>query len=599
MCRIVGIVGFKGLSTAEADYRVCSMRDSMSHGGPDDYGKFIDSEMEVALGHRRLSILDLTALGRQPMVNEQNDVIISYNGEVYNFKDLRAELSALGHRFKSDTDTEVILKAYIEWGKDSFSKLKGMFAISIYDKNKSIIYIVRDSTGIKPIYYSIKNGQLIFASEIKAFKKFDSNWPEYERWKVLFLSFGFVPEPYTTLKDVFMLPKKNYLKFNVKSKSTEIAEYEIDTPVEKIIDAEKAETLVNEYLEASVKRHMVSDAPIGVFLSGGLDSSIITALASSVTEQNINTLSINFDDNQYSENYYQELLLSTIKTTHHNITINEDDFVGHMPEIFSSMDQPTTDGVNTYFISNYAHNSGLKAVLSGLGADELFGGYPSFNRINNIKRLQRLRGVMAGTFKLFEYSGSYKLKRLSYLAIDNPLSNYLLLRGRFVNSSVASILDTSKKYVEESLEPLFLNKERNIDPDFISQIETDIYMQNQLLRDTDFMGMANSVEIRVPFLDKDFLQITNGFDQNIRYESKKLLKNCFNNFVPDEIINRRKMGFTFPFTRWFMNKLDFFTEFGNLGKNKYEERLIADFKKGKLNWSGLWSLIVLNKYSPA
>ena len=185
------------------------------------------------------------------------------------------------------------------------------------------------------------------------------------------------------------------------------------------------------------------------------------------------------------------------------------------------------------------------------------------------------------------------------MATDNPLNTYLLLRGRFSSSSIASILDTSTKFVEESLALLFLDKEANTDLDFISKIETNIYMQNQLLRDTDFMSMANSVEVRVPFLDKDFLDISNGLDQSIRYQSKKLLKSSFKNIVPSEIIERKKMGFTFPFSRWILNKLDYFTEFGNLGKNRYEKRLIADFKAGKLNWSGFWSLIVLNKYSPA
>ena len=170
MCRIVGIIGFNGSSEGEINCKICSMRDSMSHGGPDDYGSYMDEDKEVAMGHRRLSILDLTSLGHQPMTNENEDVYISYNGEVYNFKELRSELINLGHRFNSNTDTEVILKSYVEWGQDSFARFNGMFAISIYDKRKGVIYLVRDSAGIKPLYYSIKDGQLIFASELKAFK---------------------------------------------------------------------------------------------------------------------------------------------------------------------------------------------------------------------------------------------------------------------------------------------------------------------------------------------------------------------------------------------------------------------------------------------
>jgi len=599
MCRIVGIAGFNGSSTEQIECKLCSMRDSMSHGGPDDYGKYIDGDSEVALGHRRLSILDLTSMGRQPMTSEQKDVHISYNGEVYNFKELRAELTKLGHRFISNTDTEVVLKAYIEWGQDSFAKFKGMFAVSIYDKSKGLVYLVRDSAGIKPLYYSIKDGQLVFASEIKAFKHFNKNWLEFERWKVLFLAFGFVPEPYTTLNNVYMLPKKNYLKFNIRTKSTEIAEYETNSSNENVLDSGQAETLVSEYLESAVARHMVSDAPIGVFLSGGLDSSIITALASGVSGQKINTLSVNFDDPGLSETYYQELLLSSINSTHHNITVNESDFVDNVPQIFSCMDQPTTDGVNSFFISKYAHEAGLKSVLSGLGADELFGGYPSFDRINNIQGLIKLQSIFPGIFKIFDYSGSSKYKRLSYMAIDNPLSIYMLLRGRFSINTISALLNTTTKYVEDSLVPLFMEKEFEPDMDFVSKIESNLYMQNQLLRDTDFMSMGNSLEVRVPFLDKDFLEITGSIDQGIRYDSKNLLKSCYKNIVPTEIINRKKMGFTFPFAKWFLNKLDYFVEYGNLGKSKYEKQLISDFKTGKLNWSGFWSLIVLNNYSPA
>ena len=458
MCRIVGIVGFNGSSIKEMDCKLCSMRDSMSHGGPDDFGKYIDPDSQVALGHRRLSILDLSSQGHQPMSDQNTDVHISYNGEVYNFKELRSELTRLGHSFSSNTDTEVVLKAYIEWGQESFAKFNGMFAISIYDKKNGLFYLVRDSSGIKPLYYSIKDGQLLFASEIKAFKQFNKNWLEFERWKVLFLAFGFIPEPYTTLNNVFMLPKKNYLKFNIKTKSTEISEYETINVKEKILDLVEAEKLVSEYLESAVSRHMISDAPIGVFLSGGLDSSIIASIASGVRGQKINTLSVNFDDPDLSETYYQEQLLSSIDSLHHNITVSESDFVDNVPDIFSSMDQPTTDGVNSYFISKYAHEAGLKAVLSGLGADELFGGYPSFNRIKRMKGLLKFQGILPGIFRIFNYASSSKYKRLTYMAIDNPLSIYMLLRGRFSINSISDLLNTSTKYVEESLGTIIYGK---------------------------------------------------------------------------------------------------------------------------------------------
>jgi len=394
-----------------------------------------------------------------------------------------------------------------------------------------------------------------------------------------------------------MLPKKNYLKLNLKNKSTEISEYENNTENKYITDIDEAECLVSQYLESSVKRHMISDAPIGVFLSGGLDSSIIASIASKTSDQKINTLSVNFDEQSHSENYYQDIVVSSINSQHHNININQDDFINNIDNIFQCMDQPTTDGVNSYFISKYANEIGLKAVLSGTGADELFGGYPSFRRINNIAPLLKIQKISPGIFSLFEYLKYMKYKRFSFLKINNPLSVYLLLRGRFSIKTIANILDTSSSYVEETLETVCLKKEFNPDLNFISNIEKNIYMQNQLLKDADFMSMSNSLEVRVPYLDKDFLKIVGNIDKSIRYNSKSILRNCYKNLLDPQIINRKKMGFTFPFKKWFMNKLDFFIDYGELGKTKYEKNIISDFKSGNLNWSGLWSLIVLNNHS--
>jgi len=228
MCRITGIVNLEKNRNFNFEEVIIKMRDSMAHGGPDDEGLSIDKKNGIALGHRRLSIIDLSPLGHQPMCDEKEDIWLTYNGEVYNFRELRQELARKGYKFQSQSDTEVIINAYAEWGEEAFKKLIGMFAFCIYDKKRGLIYLVRDHAGIKPLYYSFSKSNLIFASEVKAFKAFNKKWEENPDWQVYFLTFGYIPEPYTTLKDVYMLPKGSFLRLDLNTKKYSICEYEMD-----------------------------------------------------------------------------------------------------------------------------------------------------------------------------------------------------------------------------------------------------------------------------------------------------------------------------------------------------------------------------------
>ncbi|MGH7885804.1 MAG: asparagine synthetase B family protein, partial [Thermodesulfobacteriota bacterium] len=226
MCRILGIINYKQSSEKSAECLINSLTDQLAHGGPDDRGVYIDDESRVALGHRRLSIIDLSSSGRQPMPSDDNKIRIIFNGEIYNFPELKEELIRLGHNFKTNTDTEVILKAYIQWGSESFKKFIGMFAFCIYDKKEKKTFLVRDQSGIKPLYYSFKNNELIFSSETKTFIKFNNNWRENKDWKTYFLAYGFIPEPYTYLEDVFMLAKGSYLVFDSISMKFNINQFD-------------------------------------------------------------------------------------------------------------------------------------------------------------------------------------------------------------------------------------------------------------------------------------------------------------------------------------------------------------------------------------
>ncbi len=596
MCRITGIVNLEKNQNFNLEEIIIKMRDSMAHGGPDDEGLYIDRDNGIALGHRRLSIIDLSPLGHQPMCNEKEDIWLTYNGEIYNFMELRQELANRGYKFQSQSDTEVIIKAYGEWGEEAFKKLIGMFAFCIYDKKRDMIYLVRDHAGIKPVYYSISNNNLIFASEVKVFKTFNKEWEENPDWKTYFLIFGHMPEPYTTLKDVYMLPKGSFLKFDLKTKKYSICEYESIKFTDEIRNSEDAISGVRDLFTKAVQRHLISDAPIGVFLSGGIDSSLITLIASQFQGENLRTLSIVFNEKEYSEEKYQNLIVDKIHSKHRSYLVTEKDFINHLDDIFSAMDQPTVDGINTYFVSKCAKEEGLKAVLSGLGGDELFGGYPSFQRIDKVWFLRKSN--LKVFFNLFKYSKNDKFKKLSFLGIDNPLKYYLLFRGLFSVDTTARILEISGKEIEDVLKKVYIEDSYGMgSKNFVSFLESDLYMKNQILKDIDFMSMWHSVETRVPYIDKDFMKFIFSVNENIKFKDgtkKVLLSKAFENLLPVEIGNREKMGFTFPFQIWMRNNMGTLVDFIPKG-NKTIDDITKNFEEGKLHWSRLWALAVLGR----
>jgi len=595
MCRIAGIINFENVLNPELETAVLKMRDSMAHGGPDGEGLYINEDSRIVLAHKRLSIIDLSPLGHQPMCNEKEDIWLTYNGEVYNFRELRRELANRGYKFQSQSDTEVIINAYAEWREEAFKKLIGMFAFCIYDKKRGLIYLVRDHAGIKPLYYSFSKSNLIFASEVKPFKAFNKKWEENTDWQVYFLTFGYIPEPYTTLKDVYMLPKGSFLRLDLNTKKYSIYEYESIKFTDKIRNFEDAISGVRELFTKAVQRHLISDAPIGVFLSGGIDSSLIAIVASHFQGENLKTLSVVFNEKEYSEARYQNLIVDKIHSKHTAYLVTEKDFIGHLTDIFSAMDQPTIDGINTYFISKCAKEEGLKAVLSGLGGDELFGGYPSFDRINKVWFFRNTN--FKKIFNLFKYSNNDKLKKLSFLEIDNPLKYYLLLRGLFSIDITARILGTSEKWVKDALKKVYLEDSYKMGrKNFVSLLESNLYMKDQLLKHTDFMSMWHSVETRVPFLDKELIKFVFSIYEKIKFRDKIpkfILNEAFNDILISEIFKRPKIGFVFPFDEWIKNNIKVFEDFlpNKIGNRK----IMENFAQGKLHWSRFWALVVTGK----
>lgn len=590
MCRIAAIISKNNFALQQ---RVVAMSNAMQHGGPDDEGCVVNESMGYALAHKRLSIIDLSSNAHQPMIDEANEIEIIFNGEIYNYKELQNELKALNYQFFSNSDTEVLIKAYKHWGTSMLQKLKGMFAFIIIDKKSNQLFAARDHAGIKPLYFGRKNDELLFASEIKAFTAVEPNWKENENWKIWFLTFGFLPEPVTTLQNVEPLPRGHYMLVDLNTQQQQVKlyyqySYENNTP-----DYTTAVSTTRKLVEQAVTRHLIADVPVGVFLSGGIDSSILAILAQQQNSSPIETISIYFDDEKYSEKEYQELIIKQTGVKHHLYKITKQEFLDSWDDIYKSLDQPSTDAINTYFICKYAKQIGLKVVLSGLGADEIFGGYPSIRRAEKYNKYKRL----AVLTKLLPSwcNSSYPNKKLDFLKKNIDASEYLLYRGLFTPKDVASILNITQQQVWQVIGNYkFDNTVKNLLPqNRATYYETTVYMQSQLLKDSDMQSMWHSLELRVPFLDIDLINYVNNLHPCIKFNNKvdkpkPLLVDAFIQELPNKIWNRPKQGFTFPFENWFTTM----NVFKNV--NLVPQWIFKLFMQRKLNFARLWSVFLIN-----
>lgn len=589
MCRIAGIVDPEAGNLKE---RVEQMRDAMHRGGPDDAGIFLHPSLPFCLGHRRLSLIDLSEAGHQPMIDAELTIV--FNGEIYNYKELRSTLKHYGHSFRTESDTEVILKAYRQWGVEAFEYFNGMFALALWDERSQQLVLVRDHAGIKPLYYSIDGNSLYFASEIRAFAHAGKTFEENEKWRAAFLTFGHLPEPITTLKNVVPLQKGTALVIDLPTLQVKEQRFFEWTFNGRLKQEDEAIQLMRETLEEAVERHLVSDAPIGLFLSGGIDSSLLTLIASHTQKENLHTLSIVFSEKAYSEEKYQQLIIEQTGAKHQSFLVTKEIFNQQLNDAMQAMDQPTLDGINTYFISMYAKAYGLKAVLSGLGADELFGGYPSFQQQKKMELLQKLP---AGFLRGLQQFPDHRIRKLSYTGLQNSAAEYLSYRGIFTPLSVASLLDSTEKEIEYDLAELsaYYPVQELTGGNRISWLETNFYMQNQLLKDSDFMSMWHGLEIRVPFLDKEIMLMAAAIDPAIKFKKvppKYPLVKAFEKELPEAIWKRKKQGFTFPFEGW-LKENEYIKP-----SNDAEERLYKLFQKKKLSWGRYWCALLMNRFTP-
>ena len=591
MCRISGML-HRGFDSSAIESIVESMCQLQIHGGPDDGGIYTSSDGNLVLGNRRLSLLDLSPEGHMPM-QYLNRYWITYNGEIYNYLSLKQELTSLGYHFHTKTDTEVILAAFAQWGVLAFRKLNGMFAFAIWDDKEKELFLVRDAAGIKPLYFSEGKDYLVFASEIRAFAPIDFLNTKNENWPVYMMAYGHVPEPVTTLKDVKPLSKGCFLQYSLINSNCSIQSFSHYSYSDSIKDYATALEKTKNNLEQSVGRHLLADAPIGVFLSGGLDSSIMTQLASKFKKDNLNTLSIYFEESEFSEKKYQDILIDKLKCKSHQLLLREEDYHNSFPTILDDMDIPSCDGINTWFISRYAASLGIKAVISGIGGDELYGGYPSFERIGLATMLQHITGPAN---QLGKKSNSKRLTRMSYLKLGGIKGIYLFLRGQFNPYQIASHIGAYENDIWSILEkePDTMNVSSLTPKNQASWMEFNMYLQNQLLRDADVMSMKHGVEIRVPFLDDEFIRQSMRTDPSVKYlgtRPKQFLIDAFCDDIPSEIWDRPKMGFSFPFAKWLKDSA-FLNEKMSNG-NKQTVSSYEKFLSGKLHWSQMMTLLIL------
>ena len=591
MCRIAGILNI-ATPVPELQKTVATMCELLKHGGPDDEGIFTAEQEHLVLGHRRLSLIDLTATGHQPMPYAGR-YVITYNGELYNFKELKDLLCAEGVKFNSTSDTEVILAAFAKWDIQSFSRLNGMFAFALWDSKEKKLYLVRDAAGIKPMYYSTHAGGICFASEIRGFAPIPYLQEKEKHAAVYQMAYGFIPEPITTLAKVKALPKGCFCMYDFNTGITSVQSFKFFGFSNNITDELAAKELIYKNTQDAVHRQMLADEEVGIFLSGGIDSTIIAKLANQQTEKKLHTLSIYFNEEQYSEKKYQDIIADEVASTHHAILLKEEEFHTNFGAVIESMDMPTCDGINTWFISKFAAQEGLKAVLSGIGADEMYGGYPSFKRINKALLLQNLPQTL---LQLSNRLDLKKYNRLAYLQLDGIRGIYLFLRGHFTPVEIAAQLGSYENEIWNILssKPFSPKLKRQGAQTKASWMEFNIYMQDQLLRDADVMSMAHGLEIRVPFLDNTSIETAFSIDEKLKFKGdlpKQLLIDSFENILPEAIWKRPKMGFSFPFNEWLKNSL-FVKDLGNCN-NKETKKAVADFLKGDLHWSRIMSLLML------
>lgn len=623
MCGITG-VWLRGEGRERAAEIVERAAAALLHRGPDDHGLVEISPSRsgstLVLGHRRLSIIDLSQAGHQPMLDPETGNWIIYNGEVFNFAELRAELESLGHHFRSACDTEVILLSYREWGHDCVARWRGMFAAAFWDESRQELFLVRDRLGVKPLYYFYTDETFVFASELRAILETRLVTPKLSLAALnTYLMFGAVQDPLTLIDGVESLPAAHTL--TIGDGRFELQEY-WELPLEEG-GYEKGETeiaveQVAERLEEAVRLRLISDVPLGLFLSGGIDSSALAMLVRRSSPDHVKAFTIGFVNKEFDEAAQARQTALKLGVEHHSILLTEAEMLASCEDALGAFDQPSIDGINTYFISRAVKQAGITVALSGLGGDEAFCGYSHFRSVPRIRRFARQYGrlpylIQSAVASLVGRGSSDRASKIHALLLDEYgfTDPYFLARTLFLPNQIASLIEPDALLAIEygswsARLRLLMARAQTLDTiNCISYLELKTYVANTLLRDTDAMSMAHSLEVRVPLLDHLLLEEIMRLPGRVKLDqtiAKPLLVRSLPERLPSEVAAGPKRGFTLPFADWLTGELRLQVEMAFNSPPAALDGIIDaqavraiwhSFLAGKCSWTRPWAFFVL------
>jgi asparagine synthase (glutamine-hydrolysing) len=637
MCGIAGGMFWGGgIAAAQARASVEAMVSAVAHRGPDGRGIYAsrtdgdgDSRPFAVLGQTRLAIIDLSEAGAQPMGSPGSAAWITFNGEIYNFAALRAELEGDGAAFRTRSDTETILCGYDTWGVDVVRHLRGMFAFAVWDDTRQRLFIARDRLGIKPLYWYKGDGFVLFASEVRALiasglvpRRVDAT----ALWQ--YLGYQSIPAPRTLVDRVSAMDPASWMTVSAGGEVASGTYWHMLDATRSPLDVSRVESrrLVGEKLRDAVSSHLVSDVPVGAFLSGGIDSSAVVAL---MRESGIQprTFSVGFEERAFDESAHAALVARTFSAEHTHVPLCASELLAQLPDALHAMDQPTGDAINTYVVSSAVRQRGLKVALSGLGGDEVFGGYPSFSRLLRIADISRIWGKspealrrLAGTAVRTVAGGSVGVaKAAAILESDGDIPSMFPLlrqvlsveqrRALAAPALLESVADQDDPY-ERLLSSAVARTPAASNFAQISFAEARTYMHDVLLRDTDQMSMAHALEVRVPLLDHELVELVTALPDAHKQSDttpKSLLVDSLDDLLPAEIVHRPKQGFTLPFDPWMRGPLRGFCEerlgdCGLSGRGLMNPEAVSGLWRAfvagdrSVSWSRLWVLVVLDAW---
>jgi len=625
MCGINGIFAYAPSAPKPEAEECLRVRDAMSARGPDGSGLFRNPTGRIMLGHRRLAIIDLAESGAQPMSSPDDDVVVTFNGEIYNYRAIRAELQERGIHLNSASDTEVLLHLYRIHGLAMVDRLAGMFAFAIWDSRKEVLVLARDPYGIKPLYYSDDGRSFRFASSVRALMTGAALSRDFDPAGVRgFLAWGSIPDPHTLFRSVRALPPGSVMEVGSEGPSGP-REYwrpcdAYDRPIadgQRSTRPEESQVQIREALLESVTRHLVADIPVGLFLSAGVDSAALLALATEAGGTPLHTVTLAFEEFRGTPQDEAPLAKSTAAfygAQHETVVLSAEQVRRGLDDFVRTMDQPSIDGLNTYLVSQAVRQAGLKAAMSGVGGDELFGGYATFRRMPILRRLGPLARVpllsdMAGTLGARFFPGTQQAKiRAAPQALRQPASTYHLLRGLFTIPEVATLLGRSTAWAAADPEPAKMKgvwKHRGLSLWAKTAIaEQSNYLPNQLLRTTDWASMAHSLEVRTPLVDyKLSMRLAPLLATAAPHSGKGLLAGAPRKALPPALLARPKSGFGLPLQRWVADdcrkgwRPSLPPELATTSGNSAVQQLAAQVAAGTNSWSRIWAVRILGEYA--